>query len=254
MSGGRKKGRDAMNAVTRKLKSRSGISLAIALVFFLLCAMVGTVVLSAASASAGSTARERQLYRETAALTSAAQLLSRDIQGMTFTGSYIRRETVTTTVVTAGDQTSTKVETGTDYQQVAPTIYGSKLFSVQNNGESLSDSLGLTQRYFANQGKWTVVVGGPRTIVFHAVEAQHIPEVTGSITVGEDYTLTVVLRCGKNTLTMSFTPQAVSKTEVANPATVTVNETTTQKITVTTYSTTLTWGKPVMQEGGANNG
>lgn len=60
-----------MYAATRKLKSKSGISLAIALVFFLLCAMVGAVVLSDASASAGSTARERQLYRETMALTSA---------------------------------------------------------------------------------------------------------------------------------------------------------------------------------------
>lgn len=70
-----------MNAVTGKIKSKSGISLAIALVFFLLCAAVGTVVLSAASVSAGNTARERRLYRETAALTSAAELLRGDITG-----------------------------------------------------------------------------------------------------------------------------------------------------------------------------
>ncbi len=253
MKNNRKKGREAMNAVTKKLKSKAGISLAIALVFFLLCAMVGTVVLSAASASAGSTARERQLYRETAALTSAAELLSRDIQAMGFTGSYTRKETVTTTVDPTGN-TGTKVETSTDYQQNAPTMVGSKLFSVQDNGGSFSDSLGLTQRYFANQGKWTVAVAAPQEIVFHAVEAQHIPEVTGSLTVGEDYTLTVVLHCGRNTLTMTFPSQAVSKTEVAAPATVTVNDTTTQKITATTYSTTLSWGKPLMQEGGADHG
>ncbi len=242
-----------MNAVTGKLKSKAGISLAIALVFFLLCAMVGTVVLSAASASAGSTARERQLYRETLAMTSAAELLSQDIQAMRFTGAYTRTETVTTTVDPTGN-TGTKVETSTDYRQKAPTMEGSRLFSVQDNGGSFSDSLGLTQRYFANQGKWTVEVAGPQTVVFHAVEDQHIPEVTGSLTIGEDYTLTVVLYCGKNTLTMSFPPQAASKTEVAAPVTTTVDPNTTKKTTIATYSTTLTWGQPIMKEGGADHG
>ncbi len=246
-----------MNAVTRKLKSRSGISLAIALVFFLLCAMVGTVVLSAASASAGNTARERQLYRETLALTSAANLLSQDIQAMTYTGAYTRTETVTITVDPSGTL-STKVVTSEKYQRGIPKLENSRLFGVKKNPDgTYSDHLHLTERYYRNQGGlWDGATVEPpaQTITFQAVEAQNIPEVTGSLTVAEDYTLTVVLQCGENSLTMSFPPHAVSHTEVAEPVTTKLNDAATQKITTATYSTILTWGQPLMKEGGAGHG
>lgn len=257
MNSGRKKGRDAMNAVRRKLNSKSGISLAIALVFFLLCAMVGTVVLSAVSTSAGSTAQERQLYRRTLALTSASQLLRQDIQAMTFTGSYARTETVTTTVDPDGGS-GTKVETGEEYQRGIPTLVGSKLFAVKDNGDgTYSDSLNLTERYF---GKLSALFAGipavptEQTIRFQAVEEQNIPEVTGTIRVEEDYTLTVALQCGENRLTMSFPPNVQPQTETAAPVTTKVDDVTTKTVTVTTYSTNLTWGQPLIQEGGTAHG
>lgn len=253
-----------MNAVKRKLNSKSGISLAIALVFFLLCAMVGTVVLSAASASASSTARERQLYRETAALTSAAELLSKDLQKMTFTGSYTRTETVTTTVTTAttsdGEKTSTKVEEKTEYGQGDCKLEGSKFFNMQKNDAVYTGNLILTNLFFSNQ---TPLGSNPladtalptQTITFKAVPGQHIPEVTGKLTVGEDYTITVELHCGENSLTMRFLPQTTSQTTVDEPKIVkSANDTITTKTTVTTYSTTISWEQPVMQEGGANHG
>lgn len=245
-----------MKAVTRKLKSKSGISLAIALVFFLLCAMVGTVVLSAASASAGNTAKERQLYRETLALTSAAELLSQDIQTMTYTGSYTRTEIVITTVDPNENQ-NTKVETDEEYGRGAPAIEGSRLFSVtQNADDTYTDSLRLTERYYMNQSKLagSTMMEEPsaQTIVFQAEEGQNIPEVEGSITVEEDYTISVELWCGENSLSMTFAPNAASRTEVDEPEVTKLGEYSTQKATVTTYSTILTWRQPLMKEGGVD--
>lgn len=245
-----------MNAVTRKLNSRSGISLAISLVFFLLCAMVGAVVMSAASVSAGNTARERQLYRETQALTSAADLLSQDIQAMTFTGSYSRTETVTTTVDSTGN-TGTSVATDVKYAREAPKLEGSTLFGVTKKADgTYTDHLNLTQRFYMNQSvlsDGTPAQPAPQTISFGAVEAQNIPEVTGSITVEEDYTLTVVLRCGENSLTMSFPPHVDSHTEVGVPQITNLSDTVTQKTTTAVYSTTVCWGHPLMKEGGADH-
>ncbi len=242
-----------MNAVTRKFKSKSGISLAIALVFFLLCAMVGTVVLSAASAGAGNTARERQLYRQTFALTSAAELLSQDIRAISYTGSYTRTETVTTTVDPDG-KIPTKVETSEDYKRESPQMTGSQLFHTINKADgTYSDNLNLTERYFMNQEKLsdgTTVVSVAQTIKFQAVVEQNIPEVTGSVQVEEDYTLNIVLWCGDNSLTMSFPPKTASKTVLLEPKTTKIDGTTTQKITGATYYTTLTWGQPIMKEGG----
>lgn len=243
-----------MNAVTRKFKSRSGISLAIALVFFLLCAMVGTVVLSAASVSAGSTARERQLYRQTFALTSAAELLSQDIQAMKYIGSYTRTETVTTTVDPDG-KIATKVDTVKSYEREMPALKYSQLFQIINANGTYSDNLNLTERYFKNQK----VLGDTseptaQTIKFQAVAEKNIPEVTGSVQVEEDYTLTVVLRCGNdgdkgyNTLTMSFPPNVVSRTELLKPQPIKTEGNTTIKTTGATYYTTITWGQPIMNK------
>ncbi len=247
-----------MNAVTRKLKSKSGISLAIALVFFLLCAMVGMVVLSDASASAGSTAWERQLYRETLALTSASELLRQDIQAMIYTGDYTKTETVTTTVTPAvppDGKSSTKVETSEEYNLERPAL-NSRFFEVKETAGKYTDTLGLTQIYIMKYGKlWGDNVAATLQAVdirFEAVPDQHIPEVTGTVQVKDDYSLFVELRCGKNSLTMSFPPQAVSSTKIDNPITSSYGNVTT-RTTKTTYSTILKWGQPLIKEGGADH-
>ncbi len=247
-----------MNAVTEKLKSKSGISLAIALVFFLLCVMVGVVVLSAASVSAGNTARERQLYRETLALTSAAELLSEDIQKMTFTGVKIKKEIVKTTVEPGQegqDDPTTKVETNEEMAFGAPKLEHSQFFKVKETmgaaGITYSDNLHLTERYFENQNG-SNAESVKQTIVFNAVESRNIPKVTGTVEVGADYTLTVVLSCGNSSLTMSFPPNSVEKTAVSPPVT-NQDENTSSRTTQTTYTTTLTWKKPLIKEGGAPN-
>lgn len=247
-----------MKAVTKKLKSRSGISLAIALVFFLLCAMVGTVVLTAASTSAGNTARERQLYRETQALISAAQLLNQDVQAMTYTGSHTRTEIVTTTV-TAGaagpegqPSGSTQVKTDYNYDLMDPKLEGSKLFAAQGK----DDDLGLTLRYRVNHPELLLVspvIPGPLAISFQGEGSFALPEVTGTIGVEEDYGLTVELVCGKNRMSFHFPAQCSNHTDVGEPTT-SNQDSFVQKISVSTYFTKIRWGQALMEEGGAGYG
>ncbi len=225
--------------------------MAIALVFFLLCVMVGVVVLSAATVSAGNTARERQLYRETLALTSAAQLLSDDIQSMTFTGVQIETEKVTTTVFPEDENEKTKVERKTITTPGEPKIEGSDLFKVTANGDSYSDSLDLYLCYAAIQGGMPNKQAA-KQIEFGAVPDQNIPAVTGSVRVEADYTITVVLECGDNSLTMSFPPRTSVKTEIGEPTTVTGDNTSTVTIQKT-HSTIVKWERPLMWEGGTVN-
>lgn len=245
-----------MSTMTKKLKSKSGISLAIALVFFLLCAMVGTVVLSAASVSAGKTAREREAYRQTLAMTSAANLLKEDLQTMTFTGTYAKTETVTTTVTPGNPPDvlpSTEVTTATAYEKGTGALTDSRIFVMSGH-----QKLDLGDLFFYNQEELKtdlVVTLDPvvKNLVFGEIVDQNIPAVNATLTVGLDYTITVVLSCGENQMILTFAPQVSEQVTVAEPTvTNSDDETQSTKTTVTTYTTTIRWEAPVIQEGGAS--
>lgn len=250
-----------MSAVTNKLKSKSGISLAIALVFFLLCAMVGMVVLAAASVSAGKTARERQTYRQTLAMTSAAEMLRQEIQGMTFTGAYTRTEKVTTTTPdiseTEGKTTVVTEEffdRGKAADGNAPTLTGSDF--LKEDADWLTKLAELYYYSCQEAGlnfSETIVSPAPAEtqITFQAADDQNIPEVTAVLSAASDYTLTVVLRCGDSRMTMVFPPQTAVSTAVGEPGIVqSESGKTSVKTTVTTYTTALTWEAPLSREGG----
>lgn len=72
----------------QKLSSKRGASLAIGLVFFLICAMVGASVLAAATASSGSIQTKRQTHQDYLAVSSAAQLLRDEILSSEFQAVY----------------------------------------------------------------------------------------------------------------------------------------------------------------------
>lgn len=233
-----------MPTIREKLKSKSGVSMVIALIFLLLCAMVGTLVLAAASVSAGKLSRERQYYRQTLALTSAAKLLSRQVQGMTFTGSYVKTDIVTTTVTEdEGGNPSTKVETKST---VAPA------------GSALSNAAFLTalaEKLDAlcqsKQSEGAVTIPESAAIVFQGNAAQNIPEVTGTLTLDGDYGIRVVLTCEDNSMSLVFRAQSSTVTEAGKPTTeVSDDGKTTIRTTLTTDQTIVTWGAPTIAEGG----
>lgn len=73
--------------IRNKFISEDGASLAVALLLFLVCAVVGSVVLAGASASAGRLSQRRQLQQERYALQSAAEMIRAQLAGGTKSGS-----------------------------------------------------------------------------------------------------------------------------------------------------------------------
>ena len=69
--------------IRNKFISEVGASLAVALLLFLVCAVVGSVVLAGASASAGRLSQRRQLQQERYALQSAADMIRTQLAGGT---------------------------------------------------------------------------------------------------------------------------------------------------------------------------
>ncbi|MDO5111470.1 MAG: hypothetical protein Q4E65_04095 [Clostridia bacterium] len=74
-----------MRALRQKLHSQRGASILVALLFFLVCMMVGGVVLTAAAANAGRLTHLRQDQQTYFILSSAVRLVRDDLQGAVFT-------------------------------------------------------------------------------------------------------------------------------------------------------------------------
>lgn len=143
--------------IKTKLKSDRGASLMLALLLFLACAVVGSIVLGAASASSGRMADIKEYDQRYYAVKSAAQLLVDELDGQQFELERTKKQVTTVTVneststTSVADPTyplvsigfnqnsilgdafikltgydSTKVSTGADYRESFPS---SKNFS-----------------------------------------------------------------------------------------------------------------------------
>lgn len=86
-----------MNAIKKKLKSEAGASVTFALLLFLVCAVVGSVVLTAGSAAAGRLANLAKMDQQYYSVISAAGLLQKDTEEKTVT---VVRTSITETVTT----------------------------------------------------------------------------------------------------------------------------------------------------------
>ncbi len=91
-----------------KLRSNRGASLLVALLLFMVCSVVGIVVLTAASAAAGRASKLAENDQRYYSVASAAELLAQELNGQTV--SIIREETRTDTTTTVS--TMTIPETG----------------------------------------------------------------------------------------------------------------------------------------------
>ena len=105
--------------VWRKLKSNTGASIIMALLLFLVCAVIGAVVLTAGTAASGRVSGLTEMDQRYYAVSSAAELLAREIKGKTVTIVRERRleeQTGTRYLVTKvldenGDWTGEETET-----------------------------------------------------------------------------------------------------------------------------------------------
>lgn len=91
-----------MKRLNRKLSGSAGAAMVIALLFFLVCALVGTLTITAASANAGKIARSRQEQASYLAVRSAVGLMMDELSKYPFVGKYQVRENRVETLAVSG--------------------------------------------------------------------------------------------------------------------------------------------------------
>ncbi len=116
-----------MKAVQRKLQDRSGATLTVALLFFIMCAATGSVILAAATTSTGRLAELQASDQNYYAVVSAAKLLRDEIDGQTISVGQKETKIVTTTRsektekdANGADVTVVEETTKTEYSYSAP--------------------------------------------------------------------------------------------------------------------------------------
>lgn len=83
-----------MSRLKQKLKSQNGASILIALLFFLICVMVGSSILIASVSNAGKSRSNEEEHQIYLALSSAVKLVCDDIENSTYHGIYSYEEIV----------------------------------------------------------------------------------------------------------------------------------------------------------------
>ncbi len=236
--------------ILAKLNSRRGVSMVFALFFFLLCSVVGGVVLTAASVNAGKTAGERQSRQEYLAVASAAALVEKDMRELSFTGAYKHIEQTVTVITNPADgDPSSSVSSTESYETGTVDFTGEGGLLLAAAGFDLSDI------YFASLnnelGHSVVPHEQTASLSFYAQDASlSFPKVTGKITAAQDYSITVTLEAGEQALELRYTP-TVSRPVVTSEAESTeAGNTATERVT-TIYTTTVTWDGPFVEEWGA---
>lgn len=93
-------------AVTKRMRDESGASIVIALVFFLICGIVGSVVLTAASVEAKTVHTHKEMQQAELTVGSAAQLLANQLGGDAVQITDIKTEDDKITAVSVNGVTS----------------------------------------------------------------------------------------------------------------------------------------------------
>ncbi len=143
-----------------KLRSESGASVVMALLLFLVCSVVGALVLTAATAAAGRSAKLAESDGRYYSVASAAELLSKELDGSTV--RIVRTQTVTTTnasifTVTPGGiiESVQPEEKNTVYTASAGTVSSVSDVEFKNNSvdsSSMSLLTALTSRLIFPDG------------------------------------------------------------------------------------------------------
>ena len=240
-----------MKELSKKLHNTSGASMLLALLFLFFCLTVGAVVLTAASASAGRTARNRQDQQNYLAVESAAMLLREDMEGTSFITSYEEVVKVTTTVYVEeeeGQEPKTWTTTSTDISYThSPAKPGPS--ELLEKVSSDLDTLYTSTKTDLNQP----LPAGFTMRYPLSFEAADMPDVSGSLTVDTPgsaiYTVTAVLWAETDGKKSNFTT-LVFRPSVSD-ASSTLREDGNPSVKTTTYTTTVTWAAPVITKGGA---
>lgn len=222
-----------LNAIKNKLQSKSGASIIIALLFFLICSVIGGIVLVSANANAGRLSHTRQEQQAYLTASSAVRLVREELKGLQFSHIIVVEETPLVMNIISDDTQLTappgKVVFSTQVESLANDVTNSRplspfAFTIEPPPDSGRDVLAT---------------------------------VKGSMTISDSYDLTVVLAVEYEEgpsyeMTLSLPAQVVGPsdlitTEEVPPAS---EEEEMYLVTTTTTTTLVTWGPGTITKGG----
>ncbi|MEG2458639.1 MAG: hypothetical protein RSA89_02360 [Raoultibacter sp.] len=196
--------------VVAKLRDQQGASMIIALTFFLVCAIVGSIVLTAASVSAQQVATQKQSAQANYAVSSAARVVGAQLQGGRIDFAYDTKAAAEKPGDThkAGSVTNGYMPT----QQVAS---GSKLLEALYGASSPYPA--QVWEHLVASKPFTLGIGNEETdhiIVAPSLPAPaSTPKVYAALTVESDFSLTVQLSLNASTFaTKPGGPSAYNET------------------------------------------
>lgn len=203
-----------MMPIKQKLKSENGASFLLALLAFLVAAMVCVTIITAATSSVKRVHSDRESQQMQLAITSAAQLV-RDTMGET---QYCIT-TVTTTENGNAQKETTKTAAGVFAQEIKDAI----AYIDIHGGSAYADGMNLS------------------------VSGTDLPVIAVSFVmtsdIAEPYKLLFTLRAQETGEVLYLTMESSSTTE---SKTETIQSGSNQTKTVTTETTTITWDNPII--------
>lgn len=150
----------------QKIKSRNGATLLIALGFFLLCAVVGSIVLTAGSTSSGRIAGLSEQEQSYYTVTSAAKLVMEEIEGQRY---YLETDTDANNQNVSSDDTAARLD------KALGSILKTCVESVKTEGTGGSTLV-------AQQANFTITGSDAK-----------FGEITGTLKMATDYSVVVTL-------------------------------------------------------------
>ena len=141
------------NTIKKKLKSSRGASLSIALLLFLVCAVLGSVILKSATASSGRLAGVQEADQRYYSVNSAADLLASQLDGQTV---HVNRAYTTTTPYVSTytcDAYGNKELVATTEDRANITHDGPAYYAIQNDDPSNTINKDRDYDHFFTPGK-----------------------------------------------------------------------------------------------------
>ena len=169
----------------KKLNSQRGASLLVALLLFMLCTAVGSVVLTAGTASAGRLSRAREMDRRYYSVTSAAELLRDVVESERIVVERTKATTITTVTSYEADEGSGQVAVVSSNTSTHDAYHSTLNGGTVRRGQSLLTDAAVSvvfgeddvvpDRTYANETLWAQSVPAAFTPYSRSVSMVHAP-------------------------------------------------------------------------------
>ncbi len=242
----------------RRLRSKAGSSLLLALAFFLLCSFVGSTVLAAAAGNAGRMAGLRQQRQDYFSQRSAAAVLEGQLsEELRLT---IDKTTTTVTTKTASELGGVTVVRGDPTYKItcsAPTeqkaldtlLYQAAASAYRASGDAGAEPDVTFVEFPSGITNWSSLhpsTGSGSIVLTMGLEALETQPFGYTCDDGYGFTLAPG---GENAQLHLYLPASVTKTSVTTAVEVEVTDNTSTETETKTQTITISWQAPVVRKG-----